>query len=144
MNAKWTLLALILCCCLLSEAQSYCSLDKMKKFAMEACEHLFQRDESRAKRSVDYSQAHMNRLSYGKLHNKHHHHYIAKSTYPNGGYLKVTREHFNRLLELDVWPRYKPKKPHHDKKREKREHPSSDYSNISYCCYSECNEEFFC
>lgn len=49
-----TLLGLILACCLLSEAQGHCSLEKMKTFAREACERLFQQDEGREKRSIGY------------------------------------------------------------------------------------------
>lgn len=49
---RLTLLGLILACCLLSEAQGHCSLEKMKTFAREACERLFQQDEGREKRSI--------------------------------------------------------------------------------------------
>lgn len=79
----------------------------------------------------------------GKIHDKHH--YISRSNYPPGGYLKVSQEHFHQLSELDVFPRYKPRKPHHDKKqRYKRDHASSSYNNIPYCCFNQCEEEFFC
>ncbi|EDW33090.1 GL16065 [Drosophila persimilis] len=150
MNAKfnlcrWTLLVISVFCLLKESSGSFCSMEKMKTVAMEACEHLFQQDEAarRDKRSIEYSHHHLNRLGYGKLHDKHH--YITRSNYPMGGYLKVNRDHYRRLSELDVVPRYKPKKIHHEKKeRFKRDHASSSYNNISYCCLNSCNEEFFC
>ncbi|KAH8319400.1 hypothetical protein KR067_007259, partial [Drosophila pandora] len=142
---RWMLIALGVCCLLGSSTGSYCSLERMKKYAMEACEHLFMQDEAarRDRRSIDYPHHHMNRLGYGKIHDKHH--YISRSNYPPGGYLKVSQEHFHQLSELDVFPRYKPRKPHHDKKqRYKRDHASSSYNNIPYCCFNQCEEEFFC
>ncbi|XP_017028519.1 uncharacterized protein Ilp8 [Drosophila kikkawai] len=147
---RWTLLIALGVCCLVdsssgSASSSYCSLERMKKFAMEACEHLFQQDESarRDRRSIEYSHHHLNRLGYGKAYDKHH--YLIRSSFPMGGYLKVNREHFHRLSELDVVPRYKPKKLHHEKKqRFKRDHSSSSYNNIPYCCFNVCEEEFFC
>ncbi|BFF99295.1 uncharacterized protein DMAD_07233 [Drosophila madeirensis] len=150
MNAKFnlcrcTLLVLGVFCLLNESSGNYCSLEKMKKFAMEACEHLFQQDEAgrRDKRSIEYSHHHLNRLGYGKLSDKHH--FLSRSSYPTGGYLKVNREHFRRLSDLDVVPRYKPKKVHHDKKgRFKRDHSSTSYNNIPYCCFNHCDEEFFC
>lgn len=79
----------------------------------------------------------------GKAYDKHH--FLMRSSFPLGGYLKVNREHFHRLSELDVVPRYKPKKVHHEKKqRFKRDHSSSSYNNIPYCCFNTCEEEFFC
>jgi len=82
-------------------------------------------------------------ISDGKTHNKHHH--IRRSSYPMGGYLKVTLEHFNRLSEMEIFPRYKPNNPHHEKKqRFKRDHSSRSYNNIPYCCFNQCEEEFFC
>jgi len=49
--------------CLLDSSSGYCSLERMKKFAMEACEHLFQQDEGarRERRSVE-NHHHLNRL----------------------------------------------------------------------------------
>ncbi|EDW79406.1 uncharacterized protein Dwil_GK20431 [Drosophila willistoni] len=146
LNMCRSVLLALIAACLLQEAHSYCSLEKMKKFAMEACEHLFQQDEaSRGKRSVDYKPHHLNRLGFGKLHDKHH--YISRGNFPNGGYLKVNREHYHILSELDIIPRYKPRKFHHEKKereRYKRDHSASSYNNIPYCCFNQCDEEFFC
>lgn len=66
---RWTLLIALGVCCLVgsssgSTSSSFCSLERMKKFAMEACEHLFQQDESarRDRRSIEYSHHHLNRL----------------------------------------------------------------------------------
>ncbi|XP_036671805.1 uncharacterized protein Ilp8 [Drosophila suzukii] len=140
---RWMLLILGIFC-LLDSSSGYCSLERMKKFAMEACEHLFQQDEGarRERRSVE-NHHHLNRLGHGKTHNKHHH--IRRSSYPMGGYLKVTLEHFNRLSEMEIFPRYKPNNPHHEKKqRFKRDHSSRSYNNIPYCCFNQCEEEFFC
>ncbi|EDV95886.1 uncharacterized protein LOC6558306 [Drosophila grimshawi] len=137
------LLAVILGCCLVNESQAYCSLDEMKTFAMEACERLFLQDEGRERRSIDYSGHHENKLAHDKMHKDQH--YIGRSNYPRGGYLKVSREHYHRLMRLDVMPRYKPRKQHQDKKmRFRRDSSSKSYNNISYCCYHHCNEEFFC
>ncbi|XP_030386097.1 uncharacterized protein LOC115632941 [Scaptodrosophila lebanonensis] len=139
---RWALLALVICS-MLGGARGFCSLEKMKKFAMEACEHLFQQDEGREKRSIEYNHHQINRLGHGKLFNKHH--YIHRSIYPEGGYLKVNKDHYRRLSELDVVPRYKPKKLHHEKKeRFKRDHSTSSYNNIPYCCFNHCEENFFC
>ncbi|XP_067644326.1 uncharacterized protein Ilp8 isoform X2 [Eurosta solidaginis] len=117
----------------------------MKKFAMEACEHLFMQDEGRARRSLPMEYEYNNNMQhneYPKFNDKHH--YVSRSLYPRGGYLKVGQEHFEILSHIDVIPRYKPKKLHHDKKvRYKREHPLS-YNNIPYCCYNKCEEDFFC
>lgn len=68
-----------------------------------------------------------------------------RSTYPKGGYLKVNKKHYHRLMNLDVMPRYKPKM-HGDKMRIKRDHSGKnyEYNNISYCCFHLCDEEFFC
>ncbi|EDV52001.2 uncharacterized protein LOC6543904 [Drosophila erecta] len=142
---RWMLLVLGVCCLMGSSSGSFCSLERMKKFAMEACEHLFQADEGarRDRRSIEYAHHHLNRVGSGK--SVHKHHYISRSSYPMGGYLKVTRDHFNRLSELDIFPRYKPIKPHHEKKnRFKRDHSNRSYNNIPYCCLNQCEEEFFC
>lgn len=78
-----------------------------------------------------------------KLHKNHH--CVVRSTYPKGGYLKVNKRHYHRLMNLDVMPRYKPKM-HGDKMRIKRDHSGKnyEYNNISYCCFHLCDEEFFC
>lgn len=60
---QFMLVALILASCLLSETRAYCSLDKMRAFAMEACERLFQQDEPRERRSIGYNEHHKNKLS---------------------------------------------------------------------------------
>lgn len=61
---RWMLIALGVCCLLGSSTGSYCSLERMKKYAMEACEHLFMQDEAarRDRRSIEYPHHHMNRL----------------------------------------------------------------------------------
>ncbi|XP_011201638.2 uncharacterized protein LOC105225032 isoform X1 [Bactrocera dorsalis] len=138
------LLPTLLICGALAKSHAYCSLEKMKMFAMEACEHLFQQDEGREKRSLalPYEHNYIHHNEYPKLNDKRH--FISRSLYPHGGYLKVGQEHFKILSKVDVFPRYKPKKLHHDKKeRYKREHALS-YNNIPYCCYNKCEEDFFC
>ncbi|KAH8395350.1 hypothetical protein KR222_010542, partial [Zaprionus bogoriensis] len=141
---RCTLLVLILSCCLLSEAHGHCSLEKMKTFAREACERLFQQDEPREKRSIDNAQNHINTyVTHEKVHKNQH--FIGRSTYPKGGYLKVSTQHYHRLMNLDVMPRYKPTKPNKGTKmRFKRDHSGKHYNNISYCCFHLCDEEFFC
>ncbi|XP_054735477.1 uncharacterized protein LOC129242704 [Anastrepha obliqua] len=134
----------ILACGFVAKVNAYCSLEKMKKFAMEACEHLFMQDEAREKRSLPMPYEHnfIHHNEYPKLNDKRH--YISRSLYPRGGYLKVGQEHYQILSQIDVVPRYKPKKLHHEKKdRYKREHAAS-YNNIPYCCYNKCEEDFFC
>ncbi|TDG44351.1 hypothetical protein AWZ03_009241 [Drosophila navojoa] len=142
MHVKLMLFALILGSCLLSETRAYCSLDKMKAFAMEACERLFQKDEPRERRSIDSSWHHKNKLSHGKMDKKTPHG-VKRSSFPTGGYLKVSSDHYHRLIHLDVLPRYKPLK-HNQDKRHKRDSSDKRYNNISYCCFNRCNEDFFC
>ncbi|KAM8710736.1 hypothetical protein ACLKA7_017372 [Drosophila subpalustris] len=149
---RLTLLVLILGCCLLQETHGYCSLEKMKTFAREACERLFQQDEGRERRSLDYNHRHhhhhhhhnANELSPGKSHKNEH--FIGRSSFPKGGYLKVSKTHYHQLMSLDVRPRYKPRKNSLDsmKYRYKRDNSNKIYKNISYCCYNDCDEEFFC
>ncbi|EDW68702.1 uncharacterized protein Ilp8 [Drosophila virilis] len=143
MRVKFVLFTLILASCLLSGIRAHCSLDTMKAFAMEACERLFQRDEGRERRSIDYGDHHANKVSHEKMHKGQH--YVGRSSYPHGGYLKVSEQHFHRLIGMDVLPRYKPRKQHQLKKlRPKRNSSAKNYSNISYCCYHQCNDDFFC
>ncbi|XP_023164736.2 uncharacterized protein LOC111595310 [Drosophila hydei] len=142
MHAKFMLVALILASCLLSETRAYCSLDKMRAFAMEACERLFQQDEPRERRSIGYNEHHKNKLSPGKM-DKRTPHGIRRSTYPDGGYLMVSSAHYHRLIHLDILPRYKPHK-HRQDKRHKRDSSYGGRNNISYCCINRCNEDFFC
>ncbi|CAD7006671.1 uncharacterized protein LOC101461861 [Ceratitis capitata] len=130
-------------CGVVAKSNAYCSLERMKKFAMEACEHLFMQDEGREKRSLPmpYEHNYLHHNEYPKHNDKSH--FISRSSFPRGGYLKVGQEHFQILSKVDVFPRYKPKKHHDKKERYKREHALS-YNNIPYCCYNKCEEDFFC
>ncbi|KAH8366094.1 hypothetical protein KR093_008993 [Drosophila rubida] len=142
-SLQLTLLLVILASCLLSTCHGYCSLEKMKTFAREACERLFQQDEGRERRSIGYNHhRHANELSHAKSHK--HEHFIGRSSFPKGGYLKVSKAHYNRLVNLDVKPRYKPRKHPEMKSRFRRDNSIQAYKGISYCCYHQCDEEFFC
>ncbi|XP_017479585.1 PREDICTED: uncharacterized protein LOC108369097, partial [Rhagoletis zephyria] len=72
------LLITIIACGFIGKSNAYCSLEKMKKFAMEACEHLFMQDEAREKRSLsmqyDHNVIHHN--EYPKINDKSH--YISR------------------------------------------------------------------
>lgn len=91
--------------------------------------------------------------------------HICRSIYPPGGYLKVSFEHYQKLIRLDVFPKYKAKQTlqREKKRRHKRDdntyyngnndnnNNNNDNSNnnnnidsIIYCCYHKCDEEFFC
>ncbi|XP_037939365.1 uncharacterized protein LOC119672898 [Teleopsis dalmanni] len=134
------------CCSFVTETEAHCSLDDMRRYAMEACEHLFLLDEgARDKRSLKIND-HMNLIDDELEYPKYYYdkrHYISRSIYPKGGYLKVGREHFHKLSLANVVPKYKPKKIHDRNHRFKREH-SHSYNNIPYCCYNRCEEDFFC
>lgn len=130
-----------------NSAAAYCSLERMKKFAIEACEHLFIQEDAREKRSIDNRHNILYNNGFAPVYKKKH--LIARSIYPHGGYLKVNGEHFHRLSKIDVVPKYK--KSHMDKhERFKRAHfvaqrfDDERYDNISYCCYNKCEEDFFC
>ncbi|XP_005183237.1 uncharacterized protein LOC101897048 [Musca domestica] len=122
---------------------NYCSLDRMKKLAMEACEHLFEAYDVRERRSIDHG--HMdNNAEYEPTSSFR---YVRRSSYPQGGYLKVGIDHYRKLSTLDINPRYKAKKvwqmQHGEKLRFKRNEDSYG-SSISYCCFHKCDEDFFC
>lgn len=76
-----------------------------------------------------------------------YYHYVRRSIYPHGGYLKMSGDHYAKLSNLDVSPRYKAKKLKHLQQKEKKVRYARDTSysnNISYCCYNRCDEDFFC
>ncbi|KAM7355144.1 insulin-like peptide 8 [Cochliomyia hominivorax] len=142
---------LALCCickfCYSKTSATYCSLDIMKKHAMDACENLYNFEtEVRERRSIDHG---YHKHRYNQKTSKFLIH-ISRSNFPDGGYLKVGHKHYNKLSKLNVFPRYKPKKLAHHKHdmnmRYKREdadfHNYSD--NIVYCCHNKCEEDFFC
>uniref|UniRef100_A0A1I8PZ55 Insulin-like domain-containing protein n=1 Tax=Stomoxys calcitrans TaxID=35570 RepID=A0A1I8PZ55_STOCA len=123
---------------------TYCSLDRMKKLAMEACEHLFETFDVRERRSIDHEHG-VNSVETSAR--ERFYHYVRRSSYPQGGYLKMGLNHYRKLSQLDISPRYKAKKlsqlQQEEKMRFKRNEES--YSNsISYCCYHKCDEDFFC
>uniref|UniRef100_A0A1A9Z2P2 Uncharacterized protein n=1 Tax=Glossina pallidipes TaxID=7398 RepID=A0A1A9Z2P2_GLOPL len=148
---------------------TYCSLDSMRMFAMQACEHLFEFEDSptRETRSLFHGHnQHMKNENYDtsryRSDNRNH---ICRSIYPPGGYLKVSFEHYQKLTRLDVFPKYKAKQTlqREKKRRHKRDdntyyngnndnnNNNNDNSNnnnniesIIYCCYHKCDEEFFC
>ncbi|XP_065361961.1 uncharacterized protein Ilp8 [Calliphora vicina] len=151
-NSLTALLAICCCICTFSSSEAsstLCSLDRMKEFAMDACEHLFRfKTEVRERRSLDYG--FQRNHHYVPKQSLKHFLNIKRSCYPLGGYLRVAQEHYNKLSLLDVSPRYKPKKiahiMHEKKLRNKREDKDfHKYSNnISYCCFNKCEEDFFC
>ncbi|TMW48151.1 hypothetical protein DOY81_006763 [Sarcophaga bullata] len=84
---------LVVCCfCefyILKTSATHCSLDRMKKFAMDACEHLGVRE----RRSIGFGSTNTYTPKYWVN--------ISRGNYPFGGYLKVGQEHYNRLSLLD-------------------------------------------
>ncbi|KAI8117741.1 hypothetical protein FF38_06085 [Lucilia cuprina] len=140
---------LVICCIYIfgfSKA-SACSLDRMREYAKQACEHLFDFDtEVRERRSLDLKK------NYDYLPRQPLKHFlnVRRSIYPPGGYLKVAPEHYDKLSILDVSPRYKSKKISHimneKKMRNKREGKNylNHNNNIPYCCFHRCDAEFFC
>uniref|UniRef100_A0A1A9W382 Uncharacterized protein n=1 Tax=Glossina brevipalpis TaxID=37001 RepID=A0A1A9W382_9MUSC len=143
---------------------TYCSLDRMKMFAMEACEHLLEFEDLQARetRSVFHGlkKNERNGNFVSARYRGDNRNYIRRSIYPQGGYLKVSFEHFQKLSRLDVFPKYKAKQnSHHEiKRRHKRDdnnynignndnknnNSNNNNNNITYCCYHTCDEEFFC
>ncbi|XP_075163424.1 insulin-like peptide 8 [Haematobia irritans] len=140
--------SLFILCCLTAlcgrSTASYCSLDRMKKLAMEACEHLFETFDMRERRSINHGH---NVNSADNSESEKFYHYVRRSTYPQGGYLKMGLNHYRRLSQLDISPRYKAKKLsqlHHDEKFRFKRNEESYSNSISYCCYHKCDEDFFC
>ncbi|XP_055845461.1 uncharacterized protein LOC129911630 [Episyrphus balteatus] len=128
------------------ETSAFCSLEKMKTFAVEACEHLFANDEPltiRHKREFHH-RSKSNELENGYHHKKHHTYAVRRSSYPRGGYLKVAQSHFEHLSRLSIFPMYKShvNKKHFDEDRHKRD--ASALVGLPYCCYNKCDEDFFC
>ncbi|XP_073840312.1 insulin-like peptide 8 isoform X2 [Musca autumnalis] len=124
-------------------AANYCSLDRMKKLAMEACEHLFEAYDVRERRSI----ANEHTLNNADSESNKAYHYVRRSNYPQGGYLKVGLNHYRKLSKLDIIPRYKAKKVwqlHHDEKLRFKRNEESYSNSISYCCFNKCDEDFFC
>lgn len=130
------------------QASAFCSLEKMKLFAAEACEHLFDEDEQltvRHKREFHHRSKINNIIDYKYPHKKHHTVAVRRSSYPRGGYLKVSHSHFEHLSSLNIYPMYKShllNKKHHEEDRPKRD--TSTSIGLSYCCYNKCDADFFC
>lgn len=126
------------------KVDGFCSLEKMKEFAVEACEHLFPNDEppsSRYKREYH----HRSKSNKFEFEDKTHMLAVRRSTFPNGGYLKVAQTHIKHLSKLNIFPMYKRyfNKKHHDGDRHKREAYNSGIL-LPYCCYKDCGNDFFC
>lgn len=98
---------------------TFCSLEQMKHFAVESCEILFNKNQKR--NAIDENTT---KTSYKMF---------FKPYYPKGGYL-IVHNFRNRPENLLL-------KRSQDNMLSKR---SQNNDKIIYCCYHECDENFFC